>query len=116
MKISKRILSFILVMALLVSVIPMGAAAASDVKYGIAFTNANLRLRSEASTSSTSLATASKGEVVLVLNEVDKGWYKVSYNGQEGYMSGTYLNIKTTGNAELGYGTIKKEGIISLPA
>lgn len=106
MKISKRILSLILVMALLVSVIPMGAAAAGDVKYGIAFTKANLRLRSEASTSSTSLATASKGEVVLVLNEGDNGWYKVSYNGQEGYMSGTYLNIKTTGNAELGYGTI----------
>ena len=106
MRISKRILSLILVMALLVSVIPMGAAAASDVKYGIAFTKANLRLRSEASTSSTSLATASKGEVVLVLNEGDNGWYKVSYNGQEGYMSGTYLNIKTTGHAELGYGTI----------
>ena len=106
MKISKRIFSLILVLALLVSVIPMGAAAASDVKYGIAFTKANLRLRSEASTSSTSLATASKGEVVLVLNEGDNGWYKVSYNGTEGYMSGTYLNIKTTGNAELGYGTI----------
>ena len=51
MKISKRIFSLILAMALLVSVIPLGAAAASDVKYGIAFTKANLRLRSEASTS-----------------------------------------------------------------
>lgn len=106
MKFSKRILSFILVMALLVSVIPMGAAAAGDVLYGIAFTKANLRLRSEASTSSTSLVTAPKGEVVLVLNEGDNGWYKVSYNGQEGYMSGSHLNIQTTGNAELGYGTI----------
>ena len=106
MNFSKRILSFILVMALLVSVIPMGAAAAGDVKYGIAFTKANLRLRSEASTSSTSLVTASKGEVVLVLNEGDNGWYRVSYNGQEGYMSGPHLDIQTTGNADLGYGTI----------
>ena len=111
MKISKRIFSLILVLALLISVIPMGAAAASDVKYGIAFTKANLRLRSEASTSSTSLATASKGEVVLVLNEGDNGWYKVSYNGTEGYMSGTYLNIKTTGNAELGYGVINGSSV-----
>ena len=106
MNFSKRILSFILVMALLVSVIPMGAAAASDVIYGIAFTKANLRLRSSASTSSTSLDTAPKGDVVLVLSESGNGWYKVSYNGQEGYMSGTHLNIQTTGNAELGYGTI----------
>ena len=106
MRISKRILSLILVMALLFSAIPMGAAAAGDVKYGIAFTKANLRLRSEANTTSTSLATASKGEVVLVLSKGDQDWYKVSYNGQEGYMSGTYLNVKTTGHAELGYGTI----------
>ena len=106
MKISKRILSLILVMALIFSVLPLGAAAAGDVKYGIAFTKANLRLRSEASTSSSSLATASKGEVVLLLSKGDKDWYKVCYNGQEGYMSGTYLNVKTTGNAELGIGTI----------
>ena len=106
MKISKRILSLILALTLIFSVIPLGAAAASDVKYGIAFTKANLRLRSEASTSSTSLATSSKGEVVLVLNESDNGWYKVSYNGKEGYMSGTHLDVKTTGHAELGYGTI----------
>ena len=106
MNFPKRILSFILVMALLVSVVPFGAAAAGDVIYGIAFTNANLRLRSEASTSSTALVTAPKGEVVLVLTEGDNGWYKVSYNGQEGYMSGPHLNIETTGNADLGYGTI----------
>ena len=106
MKISKRILGLILAVALLFSAVPMGAAAAGDVKYGIAFTTANLRLRSEANTSSTSLATASKGEVVLVLSKGDQDWYKVSYNGQEGYMSGTYLNVQTTGDAELGYGTI----------
>ena len=106
MKIPKRILCLILAMALLFSAIPMGAVAASDVVYGIAFTKANLRLRSEASTSSSSLATASKGEVVLVLSKGDLDWYKVSYNGQEGYMSGTYLDVKTTGDAELGYGTI----------
>ena len=106
MKFSKRILSLILAMTLLLSVIPTGAAAAGDVKYGIAFTKSNLRLRSEANESAKSLTTASKGEVVLVLEKADLGWYKVSYNGQEGYMSGTYLNVKTTGNAELGYGTI----------
>ena len=106
MNIRKRIFSLILVMALLLSAVPMGAAAASGVKYGIAFTTANLRLRSEANTSSSSLATASKGEAVLVLSKGDQDWYKVSYNGQEGYMSGTYLNVQTTGDAELGYGVI----------
>ena len=106
MKFSKRIFCLILAMALLFSAIPMGAAATGDVMYGIAFTKSNLRLRSEASESGKSLTTASKGEVVLVLAKADLGWYKVSYNGQEGYMSGTYLNVKTNGNADLGYGTI----------
>ena len=106
MNFPKRILSLILVMALLFSAVPLGAAAAGDVKYGIAFTKANLRLRSEANTSYKSLVTASKGEVVLVLSKGDLDWYHVSYNGQEGYMSGTYLDVDTTGNAELGYGTI----------
>ena len=106
MNISKRILSLILAMVLLFSTIPMGVSAAGNVMHGIAFTKANLRLRSEPNESGKILTTASKDEVVLVLDKADLGWYKVSYNGQEGYMSGTYLNVKTTGNAELGCGTI----------
>ena len=76
------------------------------VKYGIAFTTGSgLRLRSEASTKGNTLASASKGEVVLVLSK-DGDWCKVSYNNKVGYMHADYLKIQKEGNAELGYGKI----------
>ena len=75
------------------------------VKYGIAFTTGSgLRLRSKASTSSSTLASASKGEVVVVVGK-SGAWYKVIYNLKEGYMHGDYLDVETTENAELGYGS-----------
>ena len=52
-----------------------------------------LRLRSEASTASTILATASRGTEVEVLEDSGNGWYKVAYGEREGYMSGEWLRI-----------------------
>ena len=106
-----RFLSLLLAMALLISALPMTAFAKGEVMYGIAFVNASsLRLRSEASTSSKTLTTASRNEVVVILDKED-GWYKVSYNLQEGYMRGDYLKVKTTENVELGYGTINGSNV-----
>lgn len=80
------------------------ASTSSGVKYGIAFvTGSGLRLRSDASTGSKILDSASKNEVVVVLSK-HGDWYKVIYDLQVGYMSGDYLKVQTTGNAELGYG------------
>ena len=53
----------------------VGASAAS-VGAGTVDVDA-LRLREEASTSSTILATASKGDTVVVLEDAGNGWYKV---------------------------------------
>lgn len=90
---------------------PETSAPASDVKYGIAFvTGSGLRLRSEASTSSRTLDSASKNEVVVVLSK-HGDWYKVNYDLQVGYMHGDYLNVQTTGNAELGYGKFNTSGV-----
>ncbi len=76
----------------------------SGEMYGIAFvTGSGLRLRSAASTSSKTLDSAAKKEVVVVLSK-HGDWYKVSYDLKIGYMSGHYLDVRTTGNAELGYG------------
>ena len=106
MKISTRFLSLFLALVLIFSAIPMTAFAKGDVMYGIAFVNASkLRLRSDASTSSKALDTASRGEVVVVVSK-QGDWYKVIYNLQEGYMHSDYLNVKTTENVELGYGSI----------
>ena len=106
MKVSTRILSFLLVMVLMISAIPMNVFAASEQILGVAFVDAtSLRLRSEASTSSKSLDTAKNGEVVVVLGK-EGDWYKVIYDLQEGYMHSDYLELESAENVELGYGKV----------
>ena len=56
-------------------------------------TASSLRLRSEANTSSDTITLAAKGDVVDVLEKLDNGWFKVTYNDTEGYMSGEWLNV-----------------------
>ncbi len=111
MKVRNRIVSFLLVMVLLVGSIPMNAFAADDMMYGIGFiTGSRVRLRSEATTTSDIVDTTNKGEVVVVISKHDD-WYKVVYDLKEGYMHEDYLNVSTTGNAELGYGKITGSGV-----
>lgn len=53
---------------------------------------ADVRLRSESSTSSSILATLSKGTAVTVLAQSD-GWYAVSYNDTTGYVAQQYVTM-----------------------
>ena len=86
----------------------VGASAAS-VGAGTVDVDA-LRLREEASTSSTILATASKGDTVVVLEDAGNGWYKVDYNTVEGYMSAEYLTVSEKADVAIGYGLVKTGG------
>lgn len=106
MKISKRIVSAVLTLALMFSALPVMASAAGNLMYGIGFVNTGaLRLRSEPSTTSSVVDTASLKECVAVISKNGE-WYKVNYNLQEGYMHEDYLNVLTRENAELGYGKV----------
>ena len=107
MKISTRIISMALTLVLMISLMAVPTfAAENDIMYGIGFVNTNgLRLRSEASTTSKTLDTAFKNDCVVIVDKVGD-WYKVNYNLQEGYMYGSYLNVLTRENAELGYGKV----------
>lgn len=73
-------------------------------------TDSGLRLRSDASTSSSILATASKNETVIVLEKENNNWYQVSRNGKLGYMSANYLKVASVANASLGYGEVNAGG------
>lgn len=106
MKISRKLISLMLVVFLFVGSFPLSAFAKNDIVYGIGFTTGSgLRLRSEPSTSGKTLATAPKDQVVVVL-EKSGDWYKVIYNLQEGYMHADYVSVLKRENAELGYGKI----------
>ena len=103
-----RVISLALALILFFGSMPVTAFAAGDTIYGIAFiTGSNVRLRSKASTGSSSkiLDTTNKNEVAVVLSK-HGDWYKVIYDLQEGYMHGDYLKVSKTQNAELGYGKI----------
>ena len=54
----------------------------------------NLNLRDQPSTSGKILTTIPKGKTVTILSEKNaNGWYKVSYNGKTGYVSGSYFKV-----------------------
>lgn len=75
----------------LTAILASGAGAAA---LGTATVNADgLRLRAGAETSSAVLTMAYKGDQVEILEDAGNGWYKVSFKGMTGYMSGSYLNI-----------------------
>ena len=86
----------------------VGASAAS---VGVGTVEADaLRLRESAGTDATILATAAKGDTVVVLEDAGSGWYKVDYNSVEGYMSGEYLTIATKADVTIGYGLVDTDG------
>ncbi len=106
MKLSKRILSLLITGVILISCLSVTASAAGNPVEGLGLVNASgLRLREEPSTDSKILATAPRGELVVVLSQ-DGDWYRVNYNLQEGYMHSDYLKVSSKENAELGYGKV----------
>ncbi len=106
MKFTRRLFTFVLALMLLIGTMAIPASAKGDIMYGIGFTTGSgLRLRSQASTGSSILDVAPKGEVVVVIAKVGE-WYKVNYNLKVGYMHSDYVSVLTRENAELGYGKI----------
>ena len=92
-----------------VSAVCVVTASAASVGVGTVNTDA-LRLREEATTDATILATAAKGDTVVVLEDTGDGWYKVDYNSVEGYMSGEYLDVATKADVTIGYGLVQTDG------
>lgn len=106
MKITRKIITLLLAVALSIGTLSITASAAGVTMYGIGFVNASsLRLRSEPSTDSKTICMAPRSDCVVVISKTGE-WYKVNYNLQEGYMHEDYLDVLTCENAELGYGRI----------
>lgn len=97
------------VMTTALSALCVVCASAASVGVGTVTADA-LRMRAESNTSSTILATAPKGDQVVVLEDVGNGWYKVDYKSVEGYMSGTYLEVAAQADVTIGYGKVATDG------
>ena len=104
---SAKLLRVAVLGTVLSSLFVLGAAAAS---IGVGTTTDSLRVRESVGTDATTLATAAKGESVIVLEDAGDGWYKVDYKSIQGYMSGEFLTVETVGEAKIGFGKVQTEG------
>ena len=86
----RRALRIALVTAVLTVTCLITTAFAAELQ---GTTTDSLRLRAEPTTASDILATAPEGSVVKIGEALD-GWYKVTYQGTEGYMSADYLTVE----------------------
>ena len=86
-------------------------AEEENIMYGTGYVLIdNLRLYSSADFYSDTLDTAAQGDRVVIIRESStKGWYRVNYNLQEGYMRGYCLEVKTEDQVELGLGEINDD-------
>ena len=90
-----------------------GFAVAAESEQAVAVgatTGSSLRLREEPSTSSSIVTTLNKGIAVAVLDNSIDGWYKISYNGNSGYVSADYMVIDKD-NVFTTYGRTNGDGI-----
>ncbi len=74
---------------------------AYDIKGGEIKVGSSLNLRSEANTSASVVTQIPNTHRVAVLDAVE-GWYKVAYNGQNGYVSADYVELSDSMNVEPG--------------
>ncbi len=75
-----------------------------------ATTGSSLRMRSEASTSSSIVTTLNKNVAVAILDDSIDGWFAVSFNGNHGYVSADYL-IVDQDNVFESYGRVNGDGV-----
>ena len=86
-------------------------AAEGDIAVGAgATTGSSLRMRAEASTSSSITTTLDKNVAVAVLDDTLDGWYKVSFDGNSGYVSADFLQIDQD-NIFQSYGRVNADGV-----
>ena len=86
-------------------------AAEGDIAVGAgATTGSSLRMRAEASTSSSIITTLDKNVAVAVLDDTLDGWYKVSVDGNSGYVSADFLQIDQD-NIFQSYGRANADGV-----
>ncbi len=106
MKRFSRVLAALLIAVTLFTLLPTVNAEATELKTAVGIVNCNgLRLRAKPNTDADILATAKRGDYVVVIRKVGE-WYLVDYNLQNGYMHEDYLKLKDRENVELGYGTV----------
>lgn len=86
------------------------SSSSSTTKYTGTITGSDVRMRTGAGTSYSIVGTYAKGTKMTITGS-KSGWYKVSYNGKTGYVSGDYMRlVPTTTYSSTKNGTVKDNG------
>lgn len=102
---------FVLTAILTVFMAITAMAAEADMAKSIGCTTgSSLRMRSEASTTSTVVTYLDKYYAIAILDDSTDGWYKVNYNGNVGYVSADYITIDKD-NLFTTYGRVTGSGV-----
>ena len=94
----KRIVSLSLSVCLVASLSVSGAFAAA----GTVNARGGLRLRNSAGTDAGILATIPNGTQLEIAGVTPEGWYQVTYNGVNGYVSNEYVAVSDADKATIG--------------
>ena len=93
MKTIKKLVVMVLVLAMTLSMFAITASAAGTIAYGAATVTASaLNIRSGPGTTYSILGMVRKNNRVVILERTSEDWYKINYQGTEGYVSTDYLN------------------------
>ncbi|MBR5572499.1 MAG: C40 family peptidase [Oscillospiraceae bacterium] len=107
----KAVKAFLLSVGAVLLLTASAFAAEDEIAVAVgATTGSSLRMRAEASTSASIVTMLNKGVAVSVLDDTIDSWYKISYNGNTGYVSADYLIIDKDNMFET-YGRVNSSGV-----
>lgn len=107
----KAVKGLVLSVAAVLLLTASALAAEEDLAVAVgATTGSSLRMRAEASTSSSIVTTLDKNVAVAVLDDSINGWYEISFNGNSGFVSADYLLIDQDNIFE-SYGRVNGDGV-----
>lgn len=99
----KRLLSAVLITALVCSVLTFGSPAANAATGNAGTVNTqDTNLREQPSTTSAVLAKMDKGAAVSVQGNENGGWYQVTYQTYTGYVRADFIDVLVTGQSDPG--------------
>ena len=101
----------VLFLAAVSAMLLAATAFAADIAVGVGCINgSSVRMRSDATTSSSIVKVMDKSTVVAILDDSLDGWFKISQDGQDGYVSADYLTEDRDG-LFTAYGRVNAEGV-----
>ena len=112
MKHLKKIICMMLVALMLTTSIVFSAGATGTIAYGAGTVSASLlNIRSGPGTNYTIVDTVSNGSKVVILEQSETDWYKINYNGSEGYVSAQYIKNVLTAEDFDAVGTVNDSDV-----